>query len=637
MPDVQRKKPLVERPYLSGALFWTVFSLAAVFVRGVRWDENYEFAQVILGQVPYPTGHPLYQYVRGFPSLQTYATAGLMYFFPGPLLANLLRNWIFLAASTVPVFLLGALFARRQLIGHIAAIFILLEIHVSFYSTYPIHVWPGVFSNGPVGLGYMLGTLWALLDRRFRLAGLLLGFAPAVHLGQFPPLLAVAVLHAAYLFATGQSPFARRMIYWSLPGVAGCVAFALFLRQFAVAPPVSAPYFLPVEPGVFWHTYMARYATHRAMPYTSGHLVLAAATVTGIAFVALRRLGVTPAGPVETPPPLLDSPRTWALLYCAAASFTVWGIMVVQYVMGADIPFILASWLPYRLMNHISPVLVPLLLAIGYDRDNRIPSYLPLLLLAALLAPLLHLVAPNDLVERYVNSNAYLYFMLVGAAAGTGIVLAYRRGARPTAAVLLAAAALLGALACIHQFGAACTALGIVLACVSSSFRMSERATQVSSVVLACLLLIAMLGKSFERREELPRSAFHRAVAEYLAAEGQPAAMILVPHMQVGDQAEFGHPVMADMATLLFVAYRPALAPAVAAIYQDFYGIDLDPGRTVPDPPLRWFEVWPAKTPEEWQVLSRKYDLHYVAAPDFMRLPLERVLHRGDRVLYRIP
>jgi hypothetical protein len=631
------KKPLSGRPYLAGMLFWVVFSLIAVLVRGVRWDENFEFAQVILGQVPYPEGHPLVQYVRSFLSLQTYALAAFMHFFPDPLPANLLRNWAFLATSTVPVFLLGTLFSHRQLAGHVAAVFVLLEVHTSFYSSYPIHVWPGVFSNGPVGMGYMLFTLWALLDRRYRLAGALLGLAPAVHLGQLPPLLAVSVLYGFHLHRSGERGDTRRLVLFALPGLVFSIGFAVLLHRYAGAPPTSGPYFSAVAPAELWHTYMAKYATHRAIPYTTGHLVLVAVSLLALYLYVFQRAGIIPAREGEESVSWPASPRAWGLLYCLICAGLVWGIMVVHTVMGADVPYLLAGWLPYRLMNHVSPVFIPLLLALGYDRDERVPVFLPVLLLLALLAPLLHLWVERDYMVRYVNANAYLYFLLVGAVAGTGVVVAFRAGRTAGLATLGSLSVLVALLAYFHQYGAACVAMGMILGWAPATARISRRVLRVSVVGLACLVLTSMLAAAREAREHLPRSAFHREVAAYLAACGEPGAMILVPYMQVGDQMKYGHPVMADMATMFHGAYRPAIAPAVSAVFQDFYGLSLDPAWLAAHLPMAWYEVWPSKTLEEWQALGEKYGLRYVASPTFMELPLEQVLARPGGRLYRIP
>jgi hypothetical protein len=631
----QLRKPFTQRPCLTGALLWTAFSLVAVLLRGVRWDENYEFAQVILGQISYPEGHPLFQYVRGFYSLQTYSLAALMYFFPEPLPANLLRNWAFLAASTVPVYLLGTLFARRQLVGHVAVVFVLLQIHTSFYSTYPVLVWPMIFSNGAIGLGYMLLALWALLDRRYRFAGLLLGLAPAVHLGQFPPLLIVAVLQSLWLLRKGQSRDVLNLIRFAMPGLAVSVLFALFLRWFAVASPVDGPYFSPVAPELLWRTFMERYAGHRAIPWTTGHIVLLGAVLLAVGLLAARR---SDAGRSDkTQGPLLENPWTWSLLYCAIASCLVWFIMAVHYVMGPDIPYLLVGWLPYRLMNHVAPILIPLLVAIGYTREDRMPAWISAALLAALLTPLADLAMEREMIAKYLDNGEYLLFYLFGGTMGTGIVLAYRKQTAFVAVASIAIAAMISALACFHQYGAACTLAGVTAACIPMPGAVTARGLRFAGAGLGSLIVLAMLAREAEGRQHLYKSEFHQIVTSLLAEEGEPEAMILVHHDQAGDQMLFGHPVMADMATMLHGVYRPAIAPSVNAIFQDFYGIYLDPAAPRPDPPLAWHEVWPSFSLETWQQLSAKYGVAYVAAPSFMRLPLELLVRDDQRNFYHIP
>lgn len=627
------RQPFTRRPCLSGALFWIVFSLVAVLVRGVRWDENYEFAQVILGQIPYPEGHPLYQYVRGFYSLQTYSLAALMYFFPGPLIANLLRNWAFLASTTVPVYLLGTLFSRRQLAGHIAVLFVLLGIHTKFYSSYPVLVWPMIFSNGAIGLGYMLAALWALLDRRYRLAGFLMGFAPAIHLGQFPPLLLVTALVALRLLWTGQTRPVRTLAIYALPGLAICALFALFLHYVAVAPPLDGPYFTAADPQLLWRTFMERYPGHRALPLTTGHLVLAGAMLAGAALWVMHRTGAISYKDSRNSGALLDHPWTGALLYCAAASAIVWIIMAIHCAMGPDVPYLLQGWLPYRLMNHVAPILIPLLVSIGFARSRHVSGFLILALFGALLAPLLE----GDLAKKYISGGEYLFFFLYGGAAGTGLILAKRQSPVLAATGAAAIVLMLVVLAWFHQFGAACTLAGMLAALVPVPSRINPRMLRIVGTALMALLLLALLANGGELRSHLDRSDFHREVAGYLADQGKPDAMILVQYDQAGDQMLFGHPVMADMATMLHGVYRPAIAPSVNAIFQDFYGVYLDPATPQPDPPLAWHEVWPAKSLEEWQHLSKKYGVEYVAAPRFMRLPLERVLQGEERNLFHIP
>src|SRR5690606_36181608 len=136
--------------------------------------------------------------------------------------------------------------------------------------------------------------------------------------------------------------------------------------------------------------------------------------------------------------------------------------------------------------------------------------------------------------------------------------------------------------------------------------RITPRMLRFAPTALACLMWMSLLARNAERRTSLFRRDLHENVARYLAGEGKPEAMILVHYDQAGDQAQFGHPVMADMVTVLMVPYRPTIAPAINVLFQDFYGISLDPDVVLPDSSLSWYEVWPEKTLDEWQGLSRK-------------------------------
>ena len=222
--------PQPRHAVLWGTLFWTAFSMMAVLVRGIRWDENYEFAQVLLGIIPYPEGHPLAQYVHGFYSLQTWSLAGLMAVSPSPFLANGLRNMLFLLATVVPPFLMGSLLGRRARWGHVAALLVLLGIHIPFYSNYPVQVWPGLYSNGHIGLGCALLTLYLLLAGRHRRAYLLFGLMPAIHAGQFPPLLGLVLLRLLWNGCYRHTREWRIAWRWTSAGFVVC-AFGFAARR----------------------------------------------------------------------------------------------------------------------------------------------------------------------------------------------------------------------------------------------------------------------------------------------------------------------------------------------------------------------------------------------------------------------
>lgn len=620
-------------PLRNGVLFWMVFSLVGVTIRGVRWDENYEFAQAFLGQVPFPEGHPLYQYVWRLFSIQHISLAGLMTVASDPLWANGFRNVLFLLSSTIPVYLWGTTLSRRPLIGHVAVVLILTEIHVPFLSSYPIHVWPGVFSNGPVGLGYMLLAAWALASGRHRLAGGLIGFAPMVHLGQFPPLLAMTVLYLLWLVIQKAQSAARRLVLAMLPGLMMTLLLGIFLRMYSVPPPSDGAYFSDADPMRIWHHFMAHFASHRAIPYTIGHLLLVGAILFSFQLLWCRYNEKTVAS--NRVPPVCDPPTAWAMIYLAITSLTVWTIMAIHQAAGADVPYLLLGWLPYRLMNHVGPLLIPLLLAVAFRRrTSETPVWLPLLLLATVLGPLLHRVSV-ELATRYITQGDYLFFLISGIATS-----AFTRASAATAppwglriSVLLS----ILLLAAFHQFGAACMALGWVVGLLPAPARPTARELGRLSTCLVGVLLIVLLAKQGERRSHLFVEPIFQQVAKYLEEVGEDDAMVLTPYQQVGTQMKTGHPIMADMATQFIGIYVPPIAPSVSAIFQDFYDLHFNPDAPVPPADLPWHGVWPAKSLAEWQRLSVKYDLHYVLAPDFMDLPLDKVVDGNGNNLYKIP
>ena len=58
---VDTEQPRLPKRFWWGCALWVAFSVVAMLLRGVRWDENFEFAQAMTGQVPYPDGHPMVQ------------------------------------------------------------------------------------------------------------------------------------------------------------------------------------------------------------------------------------------------------------------------------------------------------------------------------------------------------------------------------------------------------------------------------------------------------------------------------------------------------------------------------------------------------------------------------------------------
>jgi len=617
--------PLSRSSVVAGCFLWLVFSFVSVWVRGVRWDENYEFAQVLLGLIPYPDGHPLYQHVHNAFSLQTYLVAAVMHLVPGPLAANGLRNVLFVALTTIPVYLFGARLSGRSAWGHAAALLVMMRIHAGFFSTYPIEVWPVMGSNGAIGQGFALLALYLLAAGRLFPAFLLVGLMPAVHIGQFPPLAVVALLCLAERWHNGNRDELRRATCGAAIGLtltAVCVGVFLCLR---VQPPTSGPYFSTIPADAVWQGHLRGFASHRDLPLGTGHITIFCMLLLSIAGIRLERVRGGRGGP-----------WFWIGAYGFAVAALVWGIMGVHLILSERTPYSLLSWMPYRLMNHLGPLAIAMMIAVlAAERASGAGIVVVLALLAGAIRPWIEPILGHTLYTRYVSGGEGIFLGLFGAAAAMTISLLGedRRFRRVWAALL---AVLWIVLLTKHQFGAVCAAAGWLVASIVANRVKTVWVTR--TLMPACLALTAaILVEQAAHRQHLPVSDFERRVHTYLDEQGEPMAMIAVRHEQYEGQARLGHPVTTDMATLTWIPYHLSLGPSLHKLYLDLYGINIAPSGSEPVSTVPWFEVWPKKDIGEWKRLAAEYDFHYVLAPAFMAIQLPLIMEGDGQKLYKIP
>ncbi|HOZ47460.1 MAG TPA: hypothetical protein PLO37_19150 [Candidatus Hydrogenedentes bacterium] len=641
MPQPHHSAPRSGKSVLIGVAFWLTFAVVAVALRGVRWDEDYEFAQVITRAVPYPLGHPLFRHARGLFSIQTHVLAALNLATDSPVLLCGLRNVLFLAATVLPAFVLGAVLAGTTA-GHAAAAMMLLGTHVPFFSTYPQFVWPYLYSNGHIGTGAGLLTLGLLtagatfpenptiLQRRWLNAALfLVGLMPCIHLGQWPPVLAAAAFVLVERRRCASEPWLRRLT-WLAAGLAVSAASVVVARALSVSDPLSGPYVSTLDVEAVWGTYMTRYATHRSFPWGTAH----------IALVALPLLA---AGAARSAHGREGQARRWRVMfaYSVIVAAIVWFTALVQLAAGPRIPYVLIGWMPYRLMNHVPPLLMVASTAvlIGSDRLRRPTA----MVVAAVLAigacrPALRPLVGESFFARYVECGIGLAFLLYGAAMAT-VALDLRDQPRFFAGWMAAAMAAAIALAAVHQFGLVCALAGFVAAVLLAARPVSRSGSRPAEALLvaaaACAVIATTYGQ-WTQRTHLPISPFERAVAAYLAGRGDAEAMIVPPYGQEGLQARTGHPMMADMATITWIGYSPRLGPAIAKVHEDIYGMPFSPDLGPPSS-KPWFDQWAGRSREDWCALARAYDFHYVIAPAFIRLDLPVAIEGETERLYHVP
>lgn len=627
-----------------GVLAWTAFSAIAVLVRGVQWDENFEFAQTMTGQVAYPDGHPFKVYTLGAFNLQIYLSALVVYFFPSPIVLCAIRNFLFILASTVPQFFLGAVIARRAIAGHVTALLFLSGIHLAFDGSYPLFVWPGMFSNGHIGTGFALICVALLVARRYAVGGFLCGLLPAVHLGQAPTVFVLLALQAATVLWRKDSASFRSLAVWFLVGASLSVTCYVVTRTFAAEPLAEGAYATQGGSAAYWSGRISGHDMHRSVPVGNSHLVTVGfLLLSAITLIEFRRGRTTER-------------QLWCAFYGLTIVAIVYAIMAIHLFLGPDTPYLLLGWLPYRLYNHLPPILLALVAGFCFRRSTTV-----FIGLVPSMAMALLVVVPRTLDRslpqvsaRYFATGEWAMFLLYGAvvfAVMREISVARSRENGPSGSALsfgrefiIPAAPLLGVslvLAPFHQFGAAMiVAGGLIMVLIikgeplRASIVLRERAVQQFAALTVMVAAATMFFEQASAHEQLPVGSFEHAIAEYLNNSGEPGAMLLSAPYQLLLQAQTGHPVLVDMATGFYGSYRPSLGGVTNAIYTEIYSIDFT--RPPEDQGPDWKTVWAGRGPEEWKRLGQRWGFRYVVARTGTTVNLPVVLTVGTSTLHAV-
>ena len=605
----------------TGCLLWLTVCVLAVALRGVRWDETYEHAQVLLGRVTYPEGHPLYRYVHNAFSLQTYVSAGLLWLGVGEAALCGFRNVLCLASAVIPVFLFATLLSGRPLWGHVAAAFALRGVFLSFGGSYPLVVWPGTYSNGPVGGACALLALYWLLAGRLRPGGLLTGLMPALHIGQAPPILIQYAVDAwVRLRRHGLRPALRQSLWMALGLVACAVVIALALIS---RPPVPTDGgYAPATPAQpIWKYYTEIYDGHRQPPPANGHLALGGLLwVSGCALLACRKRSASES-----------AATAWhgVLLYALILATLVWGTFLIHAKLGPDMPFLLIGWMPYRLINHAAPLLLAAVVACAASQSAKPSVAIALLLLlgyASLSGEQLAALTSPGFAQRYLAGGELVVFFLFGVAVA-GLLSAAPRWTFFVSAVLFAV------LACVHRSGAAWCAFGVVVSVVASPRSDTNRKLELGAGLLATFVVCVLLWQQAVIPRAPRTGPFERRVTEILRELGEPQAMLLAGPNEPLLQARTGHPVLVEATTASLMGYMPTLAPTIRQMYDDIYGLRFD----APPPSVAWQTRWADRTPTEWAVLGARYGVRYVVTPDALSLKVPALFSDGGMTLHEIP
>jgi hypothetical protein len=626
-----------------GVAFWVVFACAAVALRGVQWEENYERAQLIAGTVRYPADHPFYQYTYDVLTPHYLLSAAAVALGAGPALVCGFWNVAFLLGTVLPMFLLTSLVTRRPLWGHVAALLALLGVQVAFAPYYPLGVWPAQFSIGQTGAACALLILFLLAGGYWRAGYFLLSLMPLIHIGQMPAPLIVGVLFAGHLWAHGKGPSLKPVIPWCAAGLTVSAAFWLVkATYFAVPLPTEGPYFSPAGWHEIWRRYTFTHDVHRGFPRfaQTGHAVFMALStlLLGLAAARWEFLRKRPVEQELDPTGRNARPYFWFLIFTVSSLSIVGACAAVHTVLGDKTPFLVIGWAPYRLVNYA--VLIHIVTALGIlaQRDGGAagPAVVTAVLAYALVRPLFQHLFPETLYTRYFGLPEALLFVLSGGAFAT-LVRLLKDDRRFLVPWVVASATCGVAFAGYHQFGSFCLLVGFVGTFIAgwvagrwAAFGRVATDLRLLTALWALVLAHAVYQQGCARNH-LSGDPFDRQVTEYLAARGESDAMILGPHFQIRFQERMGHPFLVTFETCHFMSYVPKLAPALEKMYAELFDIRFG---------TPWgydLNAWVNRPCARWRKLAGIYSFRYVLCPNVYALDLVPVLRGSSYTLYEIP
>ncbi len=619
------------RAVLLGVAFWSAFSFIAVIVRGVSWDETYEHALAITRIAPYPEGHPFYIYIRNIYSLQSYLSAGLLFLTKGPLVLCFLRDAVTMLLTTLPLYFLAVTLTKRALWGYVAVVLGLSNAYIFFASHYGIGVWPGYYSVGAIGAGYALLLFTLFIAGWTRAAWFFLTLLMSVHLGHWPPLAMFAGLHLLHWNAATRHAHWRAAFIWGGAGLAIDVLFFAVLRFFHVAYPTEGAYYAEGDAHAIWINYSMREDVHRFAeylhPYSYSVLLMLIVFVVGVLALATEKRGNR-----------MFALYAAILVYAGCVTFLSGGIRLIHAIVGENIPFLLIGWMPYRIPNHLAPILLCMLLAIlargaGESRHYNAELWAARITILAFPVAAGGAVLPEWFFERYLAGGEYLLFFLLGGTLGVLMtnLLHTSKERLYTLSLLVVVAGI--SLAWFNQFIFACTLAGAGFhAFIRIINTGREPRFNWARICAACVAIVlgVHLVREWVHRENFPRTAFQQGVFDYLAQSGEPHAMIIPPIWTDEWSARLSVPVFADYGTPRYVTYIPALGPALKKMHRDVFGFNVDgtPNDELQPPEKR--------TREEWKRLSEEYGFRYIVQPQDVPLDLNAVYEADGLVLYAI-
>jgi hypothetical protein len=601
-------------PAWGGTRFRVGVLLAVSGVLGFRvgmvgfptWHVAVETAQVLAGLVTYPPGNPVYIYHTKLWTILHHVCAVLLRAGMSEISISLVLSGVLGMVSLQALALFVYALSRDVLLALGAAFLIFFTRAPEHGVVYPIVLMGMSHTYGALGLSFIVLVAALFGAGAYRIGGLLLGLAPAVHpsLGGWLWLvLLIAVLWDFRPLVVALRP----VVPWFIAGVTvTTVSLAVQLLGFYDVPAVD-----PVQASTYLTAFTQLWDAHRqpADLGSDGAGLNRDALLLAMAWLAAFRRQMT------VPARLLL--RIVVVSAVAGSAF-----LLLSWVPSELVPSWLLLLMPARLSNFNAMVFPALLFGLVTSLRNRvIPALVSVVLAAGLL-----LSRPSMLWERAAEAGSLSWLPRphqtrlmewVALALVIVAVVEWRRSRRSAPAA------------------ASTKPVGRVLSDPSRTAPIAAR--------LAVLAICAVAALFTWQIRHAPQLFDRTNQAVFKVASEDRSGLIATGSAYSLIQLRTRRPVLLDSGALDTLSYAPESGPEMARILRDVYDLDLlhPPAGfrrgSAAIPPDHNKRVWEGFTLERWREIRRTWGVTQVltSADHELRLPVAAQIESYR--LYRIP
>jgi len=635
------------------AVSWASLAIGTYLGLQCGWQTAIESAQVLAGVVSYPANNPFYLYhvqtwtlLHQLPALGL--ACGLRESVLSVLLGGMAGGLTFLAVSLVTLAL-----TRQRILATLAPLLMFAaSTYLETRGIYPLRM----LSQRAWAIYGVVGAAWTILAwalqalRRYRLAGLAMGLAPAVH-----PLLGAWCLAfgAAGAVMPGNLRFCKRWATWLAVGAAcSAVSFLVQLTWTRGLPDIASS-----EAAAYVNAYAAHWDTHRQpYPLDDASVAIAAMAAALLAAIGWKSRFQGTAATIAT---MLGLSTAASLVLCVATHF------------DAYLPAIVQTCMPGRFIN-LTVLLFPVVVWTAARRFC--PGPVGLAIQAALCLTCLAKLVPVGkealLAQTWplfvATGSGCLWWMLFRrrwkrafapfeptdskrqswlAVAAQGVLVLLLIGLSLAQLGPLATVSTLAgfaALALLEHRGRTTFASRLQrrLSALAATLP-HKRLAAIPAATLAAALALWCVAAAQQAKASVRQLTDWRN-DPFFAAMHQGPGMVAIVAGVSSTQLRSRCPVLLEVSSLNQLPYVPESGPEMNRILRGVYGEDLFAGprggqRRPGLAPEAARELWESRDVAAWQRLGQEFGIGQVMAYRGWQLQLPVVAKNRQFTLYRIP